>query len=1091
MSTLSALALSLVAGLSFLFGFLVCWILQRRRRDGGRPGTAAVEAPRPQTPMAEPDLLRRAQHLARLGHWVWWPDPGSSDWLAGRSEYSEAAAGIFGLKPADLAVSNRVFLDRFVHPEDHGPVGAAYANILEPGRGSYEIEYRILRADGEIRTIHEIAENVYGDGGVLLYSVGTLQDVTERAQAEAALRESQALLRAVVDTAPATINVKDRDGRYVLVNAYQAKYHDQPVEWFRGRRPADIYDPAYADWLLERDRQIIESGAALAFQEQDYTTRDGRQTRWLMSRAPILDVDGKVSHIVSVGIDITERHRAEAALRESEAVLRHAQRMARLSYWISTTKSPPGDLPVMITRYGAGAAEIFGVTPAELEAPDRDFIARFIHPDDRAVALANYERYLGQIADVARTGVAPVDYGGGYRIVRPDGEVRHLSEIVESAFAEDGSLRYTIGTIQDITERKRSEAALAESRALLREVIDSVPATIAVRDVAGRYVFVNEALAKYHGRPVEWFPGQSPQELYPEDYVNHIRTADRAVAESGERMDFRESDYREASGRLRTWLASRAPIRGADGQVKYVVSTGLDITERKQAEAARRESEGRFRMIADSLPALVWMSDEKGDCIFLNRQWSDYTGRPVEDELGRGFVDSIHPDDRAHSVEIEKSILTRRVKLADEYRLRGKDGSYRWFLDTMVPRFAPDGSYLGHAGVLIDIDDRRSLEEQLRQVQRLEAVGQMTGGIAHDFNNLLTVVIGNLDLICEYPSNAAAVGSLADMALRAARRGAELVHRMVAFSRQQMLKPRQIELNRLIGDAREMLRRSLTANIELEMRLAPDLWTARADPGEVEGSLLNLALNARDAMPAGGRLVIETANVTLAAGDPGREPELAPGDYVVLTVSDTGVGMTPEVLARAVQPFFTTKEVGKGSGLGLSMVYGFAKQSGGHMKIISEAGHGCTVKLYLPRFIGAVDAAVEGPRAGPLGGRETILVVEDDEMVRSYVVEQLRSLGYDILEARDGNAALALIRDGQRFDLMFTDVMLPGGLLGPQLLAEARAEVPGLKALFTSGYTEGAALFEPSDEAVRLLRKPYSRQNLAACVRAALDAKTA
>ena len=1219
MSTLPALSLILGFGLSFLFGFLLCWLLLRHRNRGAVERPAGPEsAAHAERALRESEaLLQRAQRIAKLAHWVWRPDAGSRDWRGGMSEYSAAAADIFGVAPSALAVPNRVFLERFVHPDDHGAVGIAYAGMFEPGGADYEIEYRILRADGEIRTIHEIAEHIYADDGTLLYSVGTLQDVTERARAEAALRESQSLLRAVVDTAPATINVKDRDGRYVLVNAYQAKYHGRPVDWFPGRSPRDIYDPAYAARLREFDLKIIETGTALDFHELDYTTPDGRETKWLMSRAPIRDTAGKVSHVVSVGLDITERHRAEAArraseahkavvlesaldsvividdegrilefnpaaermfgrrradvlgremadviippqyraphraglarlraggpstilgrrlelsalradgeefpvelainasvsggrtvftgylrditerkraeeaLRESEALLRRAQRMAKLGHWISTTKSAPGTLPVMVTRYATGAAEILGVPLAELEISDRSFIERFIHPDDRVAALANYEGYLRQIADLPRTGAPPADYGGGYRIVRPDGEIRYLSETVESAFAEDGALRYTMGTIQDITELKVAEAQLAESRALLRETIDSVPATIAVRDLEGRYVLVNAALAKYHDRPIDWFPGHTAAELYDEAYVRHVRDSDRQVIELGERRDFRESDYREHNGRVSTWLASRAPIRDAVGQVKYVVSVGLDITERKQAEAALRESESRFRMIADSIPALIWMCDEKGQCIFLNKQWSAYTGRPVAEELGRGFVDSVHPDDRAHAQEVEQAILARRVHFTDEYRLRGADGKYRWFLDTMVPRVAADGVYLGHVGVLIDIDDRRALEEQLRQIQRLEAVGQMTGGIAHDFNNLLTVVIGNLDLIRDYPDNAKSVASLAGLALQAAQRGAELVHRMVAFSRQQMLKPRKIELNRLVDGTGDMLRRSLSANIEIEMRLADGLWTARADPGQVEDSLLNLALNSRDAMPAGGRLTIETANVVLDADGAAHDSEMSPGDYVMLSVSDTGVGMTPEVLARAVQPFFTTKEVGRGSGLGLSMVYGFAKQSGGHMKIASEAGRGCTVKLYLPRFIGDADPATDATRTGLVGGSERILVVEDDEMVRSYVAGQLRSLGYDIVEASDGAAALTLIAAGRRFDLVFTDVMLPGGLLGPQLLAQARAQVPGLKALFTSGYSEAAVLPAHLDGTVRLLQKPYSRHSLASHVRAALDA---
>jgi two-component system CheB/CheR fusion protein len=532
------------------------------------------------------------------------------------------------------------------------------------------------------------------------------------------------------------------------------------------------------------------------------------------------------------------------------------------------------------------------------------------------------------------------------------------------------------------------------------------------------------------------------------------------------------------------------PYRTINDVIDGVVITFFDITQRKRAETALNESEARFRAMADGIPAFVWMCDDKGECTFLNKQWSAFTGRPLQDELRRGFLDSIHPDDRARHEEVERDILARRAQATDEFRLRGKDGQYRWFLDTMVPRFAADSTYLGHLGVLIDIDDRRKLEEQLRQVQRLEAVGQLAGGVAHDFNNLLTVVIGNLDLIRDFPDKTKNVVQYSANALQASQRGVELVRRMAAFSRQQVLKPRMIEMNRLIADMARLLQRSLSANIKIDIRLADDLWTARADPGQVEDSFLNLALNARDAMPDGGRIIIETANVTLDADLAARESELTPGDYTMLSVSDTGMGMTPEVLARAVQPFFTTKDVGKGSGLGLSMVYGFAKQSGGHLKIYSEAGHGCAVKLYLPRFVGPVEAPPEPTRATPTGGSETILVVEDDELVCDYVVGQLKSLGYDILEAKDGSTALAMISGGRRIDLLFSDVMLPGGMLGPQLLEQARAHLPGLKALLTSGYSEATILPRRIGEVVQLLQKPYSRKDLATQIRAVLDGKT-
>jgi PAS domain S-box-containing protein len=789
-------------------------------------------------------------------------------------------------------------------------------------------------------------------------------------------------------------------------------------------------------------------------------------------------------------MEIDGHKHAEALLRESEALLRRVQQVATLGHWVSTVITRPDGSINVVTRYGTAAAEILGRPLAELEVSDQEFIHRFIHPDDRAECLKVNERYITDLAELPLPGAKTAYYSNTYRILRPDGEVRNINEMAESAVTEDGSLRYIMGTIQDVTEQKAVETALADSRALLREIIDSMPATISVRDIHGRYVFANAALAKFHGRSVDWFPGRRPDELYDDSYVRHVLEADRQVIESGQRQPFHRVDYQDPRGFTSAWLGSRAPIADAEGKVKYVISIGLDISEMKQMEAALRESEDRFRIIADSIPALIWMSDEKGECIFLNRQWSAYTGKPVGEELGHGFLESIHPDDRARSKEVENEILLRHHHTTDEYRLRGKDGSYRWFLDTLVPRFSANGAYLGHVGILIDIDDRRNLEEKLRHVQRLEVVGHLAGGIAHDFNNLLTVVIGNLDLIESNPQDAEKVKRLSASALQAAERGAELVHRMVAFSRQQTLNPRQIELNELVTHMSRMLRPSLSANIEIELKLAPGLWTVVADASQVEDCLLNLALNARDAMPEGGKLTIETANVTFDSSHTLRDSELKPGSYVMLAVSDTGIGMTPDILAQAVQPFFTTKEVGKGSGLGLSMVYGFVKQSGGHVDIYSEPGTGTVIKLYLPALHDIAELAPKSVRPTPARGRETILVVEDDEMVRNYVVDQLRGLGYEILEAADAAAALTLAAAGKPFDLLFTDVMLPGGMLGPQLLEQMRSTQPGLRALFTSGYSQDHVLSrERGVGSVRLLQKPYSRQNLAAEIRAALDAK--
>jgi PAS domain S-box-containing protein len=504
-----------------------------------------------------------------------------------------------------------------------------------------------------------------------------------------------------------------------------------------------------------------------------------------------------------------------------------------------------------------------------------------------------------------------------------------------------------------------------------------------------------------------------------------------------------------------------------------------------------RESEGRFRSIADTMPALLWMSDEIGQCVFVNKRWLDYTGRDFNAVLGHGFAESMHPDFQEKSLRLQREMVAERKSCVDEYQLRGKDGKYRRFLDTSVPRFAADGRYLGHVGVLIDIEERHQLEQQLRQSQKMEAVGQLTGGIAHDFNNLLTVIIGHIELLGTAPDLDGTRRHQIETIDRAATRASELTRRLLAFGRRQPLEPRKVEMNRLVSNVEAMLQRTLGESIEIECVLAGGLWPCFADPAQIEAAILNMAVNARDAMPNGGKLTIETANTRLSEDYSAVNDDVGPGQYVMLAVTDTGTGMAPEVQARAFEPFFTTKEVGKGTGLGLSMIYGFVKQSGGHIKIYSEIGHGTVIKIYLPRAKPedqqATSASLQDSGAPP-GGTETILVVEDDPMVREYVVGQLRSLGYTIIEAVNGPNAIAAFDSAPHVDLLFTDIVMPGGMSGRELADEVRRRYPQLKILFTSGYTENAVVHHGRlDPGVDLLNKPFAKRALAAKVRTVLD----
>lgn len=386
---------------------------------------------------------------------------------------------------------------------------------------------------------------------------------------------------------------------------------------------------------------------------------------------------------------------------------------------------------------------------------------------------------------------------------------------------------------------------------------------------------------------------------------------------------------------------------------------------------------------------------------------------------------------------------------------------------------------------------RRLIEQQLRQTQKMDAMGQLTGGIAHDFNNLLGVIVANADLLLEALRGNAEQAELATEILNSAIHGAELTHRLLAFARQQPLDSQVVDLNAHLPGVITILRRTLGEGVAITTRLTEGLWETRIDPSQVQDALLNLAINARDAMPNGGALTVETANVHLDADYAALHSEVVPGEYVMLTMTDTGTGMPPEVIERAMEPFFTTKELGKGTGLGLSMVYGFAKQAGGHLNIYSDVGVGTTIRLYLPRAIGkgaAKTAAAEPDKALPTGG-EAILLVDDNAALQRVTVRRLTALGYRVHDAENGPAALAIIEAGERFDLLFTDIGLPGGMNGFELAHQARRRLPGLKVLFTTGYAVpggpngGAAI-----ELEHLLRKPYTGNELASKLRTALAA---
>ncbi|MCK6452798.1 MAG: ATP-binding protein [Alphaproteobacteria bacterium] len=503
-----------------------------------------------------------------------------------------------------------------------------------------------------------------------------------------------------------------------------------------------------------------------------------------------------------------------------------------------------------------------------------------------------------------------------------------------------------------------------------------------------------------------------------------------------------------------------------------------------QREIAARER--RLRAVTDNLPAFIAYLDRDGRLEFANKAAEQWLNRPASRLVGLRAAEVMPAGPWPHAASGAEPQPDRS---SGQSSMEFPDGVRRDVEFTLVPDIEAQGGIAGHFVLALDVTERRRAEEQLLHAQRVEAIGKLTGGVAHDFNNLLAVISGNLELLEEGLQDRPDLRGLAHSAIRASDRGATLTRSLLAFARRQALMPSAVDLNRLVDEMSELIRRTMPENITLNIVHAPDLWPCTADGGQLQNALLNLVVNARDAMPDGGSLTIETANASLTDEYAVQHMEVRPGEYVVLAVSDTGCGMPSDVAARAFEPFFTTKGPGKGTGLGLSMVYGFAKQSNGHATIYSEVGAGTTVRVYLPRSAAAVDGRRPPPAPHHRAeGPERVLVVEDDPDVLELVNTLLRSLGYHVERARDGAEALRVLARDEAIALLLTDVVLAGGMNGPALADRALAERPDLRVMFMSGYTENATLQNGRlKSGVRLLQKPFTKADLAASVRAALD----
>ncbi|MGY2734645.1 PAS domain S-box protein [Sphingomonas sp. UYP23] len=895
-------------------------------------------------------------------------------------------------------------------------------------------------------------------------------------------------LRLLADNLPSLCWIADGDGSISWYNQRWHNYCGSTPEAMSGWGWQSVHDTAILPEVMQRWTSSIAAGEAF---EMTFPLKgaDGIFRPFLTRVTPLKSSEGRVLRWFGNNTDVTQQRETEAALQESESYVRLLLNTSAEAFYAV-------DRDGVTTLCNAAFVTMMGFADAN-EAIGRKLhdVIHHTHPDG-----AHYDVADCPIYRCASDGTsAHVTDELFYRLDGTPVPVEYWAKPITF----EGEHRGAICTFIDITERLRARAKLIASEAEFRTFAQAMPHQVWASQPDGLLDWFNERVYDYGGYVAGELVGNAwAAMVHPEDARLATERWGAALA-SGERYET-EFRLRRADGTYRWHLARAVPIRAEDGSTTRWIGTNTDIDDQKCAAAAlanlnatleqevAQRTADRDRVWRNSQDLIV-IVDPLGSFRDVSPSVTATLGWLPEEWIGRPLFDFLVPDDGADTGDALRRAAQKPLQRF-ENRYRHKDGGYRWFSWVATP--AEGLIYATGRDVTVEKEAAAELakaQEALRQSQKMEAVGQLTGGIAHDFNNMLAVVLGSLELLGRRLSGGdARAQRYIDAATDASRRAALLTQRLLAFSRQQPLQPEAIEANTLVSGMSDLLRHSLGAEVQLETVLAGGLWRTHADPNQLENIILNLAVNARDAMPDGGHLTIETQNAHLDERYAAANLGVTAGQYVLIAVTDTGTGMPAAVVEKAFDPFFTTKPVGKGTGLGLSQVYGFVKQSGGHVKIYTEEGLGTTIKIYLPRLRGetprdtAEEQSVELARGED---REVILVVEDESSVRQFSVDALTELGYHVLESDGGAKALQLLGEHPEIVLMFTDVVMPG-MNGAKLAEAARGLRPDLKILFTTGYTRNAVVHNGKlDEGVDLIGKPFSLEALAAKIRAVLEAR--
>jgi PAS domain S-box-containing protein len=908
--------------------------------------------------------------------------------------------------------------------------------------------------------------------GDVAFALHAMELDRDHSRATVVLRETERRLATLTRNLPGMAYrcLNDRDWTMNAVS--------DGCEPLTGYAPEDLVENrlvSYNDLIHPDDRQPVWDQVQEAVREKrpfelEYRirTRSGEE-KWVWEQGVgVFSGAGGLEALEGYIADVTDRRRAEEARRESEERYRD---LAETTDDLVQSVSPDGSI-VFVNRawretLGYSEEEALGLS-----------IFDVIHPESRDHCMEIFRRVLAgeKARDIEATFVAK------------DGRAVLVEGSASCRFA-DGEPVATYGIFHDVTERRRTEAALRESEETFRSAFEHAAIGRAMATPDGRFIRVNRAFRRMLGYAEGELLSKSWRDVtHPGDMERSLENARRLLEGKAASFDTEErllcKDGREAWVHLNVVM-----IRDGEGKPLHFVGDVVDVTERRRAAEALRGSEQKYRALVENTKDVAYSTDAEGRLTFLGPQAARY-GIDPDEAVSRSLLEFVAPEDRERIAGEFQRTMTTGEEFPTEFRIVGADGREHWFEDEGRVLRNASGEAIGVSGALRDVTERKQLEDQFRQAQKLEAVGRLAGGVAHDFNNMLGAIIGYADLILPVLEERDPLRSDIEHIKNAADRAAGLTRQLLAFSRKQALEPRVLGLNDVIVNLEKMLHRLIGEDIELRTALAEDLGRVKADPGQVDQVIMNLAVNARDAMPEGGMLTIETANVELDEEYARSHVGVKSGPYVMLAVSDTGCGMDEATRSRIFEPFFTTKEVGKGTGLGLSTVYGIVKQSGGNIWVYSEPGKGTTFKLYFPLVEEAAEPEkAKKPAETRARGRETVLVVEDEDVLRGLVRRMLGLLDYEVLEAASGGDAFLLCeRHKEPIHLMITDVVMPQ--MGGRQLAERVASLhPEMKVLYMSGYTDDAivhhGVLEPGTP---FLQKPFTASSLARTVRKVLDA---